>query len=83
MTGGTRDRDCGKRKTRTTLIDADKRVHKKRLAETAKEISQARLTSNNAAMSSFFRRFTVNEEDNSADPINENDVEINPTDDDM
>ena len=80
MAGATRGGDCGKRKTRATLTDAKKRVHKKKLAETAIETSQERLTSNNKAMSSFFQRFTVNEEDNSAHQINENDLEINPTD---
>ena len=83
MAGATRGGDCGKRKTRATLTDAKKRVHKKKLAETAIETSQERLTSNNKAMSSFFQRFTVNEEDNSAHQINENDLEINPTEDDI
>ena len=36
----------------------------------------------NAAMISFIEMFTVNEEDNS-DAINENDMEINPAQDDM
>ena len=52
------------------------------MAETAKKRSQARLTSNNATMSSFIQMFTVNEEDDSY-PINDDNMEINLAEDDM
>ena len=77
MAGSTRGGDCGKWKTRATLTYAEKKIHRKKLAETVKKRSEAWLTSNNATMSSFIQMLTVNEEDNS-DPINENDMVINP-----
>ena len=49
----------------------------KEISRNHEKRSEAQLTSNNAAMISFIEMFTVNEEDNS-DPINENDMVINP-----
>ena len=77
MAGSTRSGDCGKRKTQATLTYAEKKIHRKKLAETVEKRSEAWLTPNNATMSSFIQMLTVNEEDNS-DPVNENNMEINP-----
>ena len=82
MAWGTICGDCDKQEHWATLTYTRKKVNRKKFAETVKERSEAQLTPNNAAMCSFIEMFTVDEEDDS-DPINENDMEINPVQDDM